>query len=110
MFWLPLPSPAGFSRAVPLRFDPAFPAKAAPVPDHPPQKEWEAGLAAIAWTRQALDAAGRTVTRTAVTARGPVTAVATRTRRTITGATLTTGSPVAAGTAARGRLARARDG
>ena len=61
--WLPLPSPAGFSRAVPLRFDPAFPAKAEPVPDHPPRKEWEAGLAAIAWTRQALDAAGRTAQR-----------------------------------------------
>jgi hypothetical protein len=57
--WLPTPSPAGYSRAVPLRFEPAFPAKAVPVAAHPPRKEWEAGLAALAWTRTALDAAGR---------------------------------------------------
>jgi hypothetical protein len=57
--WLPLPTPAGYSRAVPLRFDPAFPAKAVAAGDHPPRKEWEAGLAALAWVRQALDAAGR---------------------------------------------------
>lgn len=57
--WLPLPSPTGYSRAVPLRFVPAFPAKAVPVAAHPPQTEWAAGLAAIAWARQGLDAAGR---------------------------------------------------
>src|SRR5262245_9276554 len=53
--WLPLPSPTGYSRAVLLRFDPAFPAKAVPAPGHPPRKEWEAGLAALAWLRQELD-------------------------------------------------------
>ena len=58
--WLPLPSPAGYSRAVPLRFDPAFPAKAVPAPGHPPQTEWAAGLAALIWLRHELDAAGRT--------------------------------------------------
>jgi len=30
--WLPLPSAAGYSRAGPLRFDPAFPAKAVAAP------------------------------------------------------------------------------
>ena len=57
--WLPQPSPAGYSRAVPLRFDPAFPAKAVPAPGHPPAKEWEAGLAALTWLRQELDTLGR---------------------------------------------------
>jgi hypothetical protein len=57
--WLPQPSSAGFSRAVPLRFDPAFPAKAVPVPQYPPTKEWEAGVAALVWVRTTLDAAGR---------------------------------------------------
>jgi hypothetical protein len=58
--WLPLPTATGYSRAVPLRFDPAFPAKAVPAAGHPPQKEWEAGLARLQWLRAALDAAGRT--------------------------------------------------
>ena len=61
--WLPVPSPAGFSRAVPLRFAPAFPAKAVPAPGHPPQTEWAAGVAAMAWARAALDAAGREAQR-----------------------------------------------
>lgn len=58
--WLPQPAPTGFTRAVPLRLDPAFPAKAVPVPQHPPTKEWEAGVAALVWVRAGLDAAGRT--------------------------------------------------
>lgn len=57
--WLPLPSPAGYSRAVPLCMDPAFPAKAVPAPGHPAQKEWEAGLAAVRWLRATLDGLGR---------------------------------------------------
>lgn len=57
--WLPGPTATGYSRAVPLRFDPAFPAKAIPVAAHPPRKEWEAGLAALVWTREQLDAADR---------------------------------------------------
>ncbi|MFN8593834.1 MAG: hypothetical protein U0031_20430 [Thermomicrobiales bacterium] len=56
-------SPTGYSRAVPLRFVPAFPPKAVPVPDHPPRKEWEAGVAALRWRRVALDGAGRTTQR-----------------------------------------------
>lgn len=61
--WLPLPVPSGFSRAVPLRFDPAFPAKAVPAAGHPPRKEWEAGLAALGWLRSTLDAADRAAQR-----------------------------------------------
>jgi hypothetical protein len=57
--WLPLPSPAGYSRAVSLRWESAFPAKAVPAPGHPPRKEWEAGLQALAWTRAQLDAQQR---------------------------------------------------
>jgi hypothetical protein len=57
--WLPLPSATGYSRAVPLRLAPAFPVKAVPAPGHPPQTEWEAGLAALRWVRAQLDAAGR---------------------------------------------------
>lgn len=45
--WLAPPTATGYSRAVPLRFEAAFPAKAVPAPAHPPRTEWEAGLAAI---------------------------------------------------------------
>jgi hypothetical protein len=57
--WLPAPSAAGYSRAVPLRLEAAFPEKAVAARDHPPRKEWEAGLAALGWARAELDAAGR---------------------------------------------------
>jgi hypothetical protein len=57
--WLALPSPSGYSRAMPLRLDPAFPPKAVPAPGHPPRTEWEAGLAALGWLRAELDGAGR---------------------------------------------------
>jgi hypothetical protein len=57
--WLATPSPAGYSRAVPLRLESAFPAKAVPAADEPPRKEWEAALAALGWLRTQLDAAGR---------------------------------------------------
>ncbi len=55
--WL-TPLEAGYSRAIPLRFLPAFPPKAKPAPVAP-QREGEAGLAFLQWTRQELDAAGR---------------------------------------------------
>lgn len=57
--WLPAPSPAGYSRAVPLRWEPAFAPKAVPAAGHPPRPEWDAGLAELAWARAELDAAGR---------------------------------------------------
>lgn len=47
--WL-TPLEAGYSRAVPLRFLPAFPPKAKPAPVAP-QREWEAGLAFLQRTR-----------------------------------------------------------
>jgi hypothetical protein len=53
-----LPVEAGSSRALPLRWEPAFPAKAVPGAAAP-CKEWEAGLAALHWLRAELDAAGR---------------------------------------------------
>jgi len=49
---------AGYSRAIPLRFLPAFPPKAKPA-DVQPQREWEAGLSFLNWVRQELDEAGR---------------------------------------------------
>jgi hypothetical protein len=58
--WLPGPSPAGYSRAVPLRWVPAFTPKAVPADGYPPCKEWEAGPAQLGWARAELDAAGRT--------------------------------------------------
>jgi hypothetical protein len=57
--WLPLPNAAGYSRAVPLRWDPAFPPKAVPAKGVTPHTEWEAGLAQLTWVRTELDAAGR---------------------------------------------------
>lgn len=55
--WL-TPMEAGYSRAVPLRFLPAFPPKAKPA-GVPAQTEGEAGLSFLHWTRQGLDEAGR---------------------------------------------------
>jgi hypothetical protein len=56
--WL-TPLEAGYSRAIPLRFLPAFPPKAIPA-DEPARREWEAGLLFINWLRHGLDQAGRT--------------------------------------------------
>ena len=55
--WL-TPLEAGYSRAIPLRFLPAFPPKAIPA-ETPPRREWEAGLVFINWLRRRLDQAGR---------------------------------------------------
>jgi len=51
--WL-TPLEAGYSRAIPLRFLPAFPPKAIPA-DEPARREWEAGRVFIHWLRQGLD-------------------------------------------------------
>lgn len=48
----------GYSRALPLRWLPAYPAKAVPARTAP-RKEWQAARAALVWLRQQLDAAGR---------------------------------------------------
>lgn len=56
--WL-TPLEEGYSRAVPLRFVPAFPASAVAAAEVATCREWEAGLAFVRWVRQELDAAGR---------------------------------------------------
>lgn len=56
--WL-TPLEAGYSRAIPLRFLPAFPEKAVPGAAGP-CKEWEAGLQFVTWVRAQLDQQGRT--------------------------------------------------
>jgi hypothetical protein len=53
-----LPRGQGYSRAVPVRWVPAFPPKAVPRAAAP-QKEWEAARAPLHWLRAALEAAGR---------------------------------------------------
>lgn len=55
--WL-TPMQEGFSRAIPLRFVPAFPEKAVAA-SVTCCKEWEAGLQVIGWVRKELDASGR---------------------------------------------------
>ena len=55
--WL-TPLEMGYSRAIPLRFLPAFPPKAIPS-DAPAEREWEAGSKFIQWLRSELDQAGR---------------------------------------------------
>lgn len=60
----------GVSRAVPLRFTPAPSPTARSWPGHPPQREWEAGLAALRWLRAALDALGQPERRVLAVADG----------------------------------------
>jgi hypothetical protein len=55
--WL-LPIEQGYSRAIPLRFLPAFTEKAVKA-SVDPCKEWAAGLHFVHWVRQKLNAAGR---------------------------------------------------
>lgn len=55
--WL-TPMQAGYTRAIPLRFLPAFPPKAIPS-EAPSQREWETWLVFLKWVRARLDAAGR---------------------------------------------------
>jgi hypothetical protein len=54
-----LPREQGYSRALPLRFEQAFPPKAVRREVLPARKEWEAAQAAMTWLRTELDAAGR---------------------------------------------------
>jgi len=57
--WL-TPQEGGYSRAVPLRFLPAFPEKAV-AGAAPARREWEAALVFLRWVREQLDVAGRQV-------------------------------------------------
>jgi len=52
-------SEEGYSRALPLRFEPAFPEKAVKAEGFEPKKQWEAASSAIRWLRAILDGAGR---------------------------------------------------
>lgn len=56
--WL-TPLEEGFSRAIPLKWLPAFPEKAIAA-EQGYQKDWEAGLQGIHWVRDGLDQVGRT--------------------------------------------------
>jgi hypothetical protein len=55
--WL-TPLEGGYSRAIPLRFLPAFPPKAVPAAVGP-CREWQAGLQFVNWVRAQLDRQGR---------------------------------------------------
>lgn len=59
--WL-TPDEESYRRAIPLRWIPAVTAKAIPS-DAAPLKEWEAGLQALKWVREQLNAAGRVAQR-----------------------------------------------
>ena len=61
--FLPTPTADGYSRAVPVRWEDAFPPKAVPAPDCPARTEWAAGLAGLTWLRTELDAAERPTQR-----------------------------------------------
>jgi hypothetical protein len=52
-------SEAAYTRALPLRWEPAFPEKAVLPEGMEPRKQWEAAGEAIRWLRERLDAAGR---------------------------------------------------
>jgi hypothetical protein len=57
--WLTPPTAEGYSRAIPLRLLPAFPAKAVRPASVVAQKEWEAGVDQFGWLRTEVDGAGR---------------------------------------------------
>jgi hypothetical protein len=63
-------TPDGYSRALPLRWEPAFPAKAVRPAGMAARTEWEAALAGVGWLRRRLDAAGRRAQRLLVLADG----------------------------------------
>lgn len=57
--WLTPPSPPGYSRAIPLWWEPALPQKAVRPVGVEPRKEWEVARDSAAWLRRELDGAGR---------------------------------------------------
>jgi hypothetical protein len=57
--WLTPTAPSGYSRAIPLRVEPAFPEKARRPAGVAATKEWEAGRDALRWLRTTLDTLGR---------------------------------------------------
>jgi hypothetical protein len=63
-------SEEGYSRVLPLRWEPAFTKKAVPAAGVEPKTEWQAALGAIRWLRERLDEAGRHLQRLLVVADG----------------------------------------
>jgi hypothetical protein len=57
--WLTPRSANGYSRAIPLWWQPALPAKARCAAEVGPRKEWEVALESAGWLRRQLDGAGR---------------------------------------------------
>jgi hypothetical protein len=57
--WLTPTAPSGYSRAIPLRVEPAFPENARRPIDCPARTEWEAGGDLLRWLRATLDGLGR---------------------------------------------------
>lgn len=57
--WLTPTSRGGYSRAIPLWWQPALPAKAVRPAGLEPGKEWEVALQSAGWLRRALDEVGR---------------------------------------------------
>jgi hypothetical protein len=68
--WLTPPTPAGYARALPLRWLAAFPEKAVRTAGMVAAKEWEAGLASLTWLRGELNGAGRAAQRILAVADG----------------------------------------
>ena len=66
--WL-MPEEDGYSRAVPIFFEPAFTEKSKPVA-HAPKKEWEAAVAFLQWLREQLQRCGRSAQRVLMVADG----------------------------------------
>ena len=60
----------GYTRALPLRWEPAFPEKAVLPEGIESRKEWEAALDAIRWLRGQLGAANRVAQRLLVVGDG----------------------------------------
>ncbi len=56
-------SEEGYSRALPLRWEPAFPEKAVLPDGVEPRREWEAALDALRWLRKQVNEAGRATQR-----------------------------------------------
>jgi hypothetical protein len=66
--WL-MPAEEGYSRAVPIRWLPAFTEKSEPVA-HAPQKEWEAAVSFLTWVRERLVHHGRAAQQVLMVADG----------------------------------------
>jgi hypothetical protein len=66
--WL-MPQENGYSRALPLRWLPAFTEKSRPVA-HVPMKEWEAAVQFLQWLRQQFAYCGRSLQRVLIVADG----------------------------------------